>query len=113
MGDSKPDVEDVNMGPLYWKDGRGNVSYPYKSHELWFLTESVRWGFMKPDVLAKADRLIDSVNREDIWREAAKEAGFSNIPTSTSRGVERFFDGVEFDPANPEAYLRSLKIKKV
>jgi bicarbonate transport system substrate-binding protein len=113
MGDSKPDVDDMNMGPLYWKDGRGNVSYPYKSHDLWFLTESVRWGFMKPDVLAKSNQLIDAVNREDIWREAAMEAGFSNIPTDKSRGVEKFFDGVEFDPANPEAYLQSLKVKKV
>lgn len=113
MGDKRPDVNDMMMGPLYWKEDNGNVSYPYKSHDLWFLTESVRWGFMKPDTLAKANQLIDSVNREDIWREAAKEAGFSNIPTNTSRGVERFFDGVEFDPANPEAYLRSLKVKKV
>jgi hypothetical protein len=26
--------------------------------------------------------------------------------------VEKFFDGVSFDPANPSAYLGSLKIKK-
>jgi hypothetical protein len=27
--------------------------------------------------------------------------------------VETFFDGVKFDPENPTAYLKSLKIKKV
>jgi bicarbonate transport system substrate-binding protein len=57
--------------------------------------------------------LIDKVNREDICREAATEAGFSDIPTPTSRGVERFFDGITFDPANPQAYLDSLQIKRI
>jgi nitrate/nitrite transport system substrate-binding protein len=28
-----------------------------------------------------------------------------------SRGVETFFDGKIFDPANPQAYLDSLSIK--
>jgi hypothetical protein len=35
----------------------------------------------------------------------------ADIPTSTSRGVEKFFDGKVFDPANPMAYLDSLAIK--
>ncbi|NJK27512.1 MAG: ABC transporter substrate-binding protein [Coleofasciculaceae cyanobacterium SM2_3_26] len=110
LGDGKPDVQDIKMGPLYWKDDIGNVSYPYKSHDLWFLTETMRWGF-HPEYnwdFDKARKVIDAVNREDLWREAAEEAGFSDIPTSTSRGVETFFDGVKFDPENPEAYLSSL-----
>ena len=37
----------------------------------------------------------------------------AEIPKSTSRGVERFFDGKTFDPANPKAYLASLAIRKV
>ena len=61
----------------------------------------------------KIQAVIDKVNREDIWREAATEAGFSDIPTETSRGAETFFDGTEFDPADPQAYLDSLKIKRV
>jgi bicarbonate transport system substrate-binding protein len=115
LGDNKPDIKDNKKGVLYWKDGIGSVSYPYKSHDLWFLTESVRWGFLPKDTLANAKTLIDKVNREDIWREAAKEAGIAkaDIPTSTSRGVEKFFDGVEFDPENPQAYLDSLKIKAI
>jgi bicarbonate transport system substrate-binding protein len=103
------------MAALYWKDEKGSVSYPYKSHDLWFLTESVRWGFLPPETLDTAQALIDKVNREDLWKEAAKEAGIpdADIPTSTSRGVEEFFDGIKFDPENPKAYLQSLKIKKV
>lgn len=114
MGDGRV-IDDKSMAAYYWKDEKGSVSYPYKSHDLWFLTESVRWGFLPPDSLANAKTLIDKVNREDIWKEAATEAGIAaaDIPTSTSRGVETFFDGIKFDPENPTAYLKSLKIKKV
>jgi bicarbonate transport system substrate-binding protein len=114
MGDGRT-INDRKMASLYWKDEKGSVSYPYKSHDLWFLTESVRWGFLPEDTLTNAKALIDKVNREDLWREAAKEIGVAaaDIPTSTSRGVEEFFDGIKFDPENPKAYLQSLKIKKV
>jgi bicarbonate transport system substrate-binding protein len=114
MGDGRV-IDDKKMAAYYWKDEKGSVSYPYKSHDLWFITESVRWGFLPKDYLSKAKEVIDKVNREDIWKEAAKEAGISeaDIPTSTSRGVEEFFDGVKFDPEKPEEYLKSLKIKKV
>lgn len=114
MGDGRT-IDDKSLAVYYWKDEKGSVSYPYKSHDLWFLTESVRWGFLPPDTLTKAKAIIDKVNREDIWKEAAKEAGIAaaDIPTSTSRGVETFFDGIKFDPENPTAYLKSLKIKKV
>lgn len=113
MGDSKPEIKDYTMGPLYWQDDLGSVSYPYKSHDLWFLTESVRWKFLPEDTLANAKSMIDRVNREDLWLEAAKEAKFTNLPTSSSRGIEKFFDGIEFDPENPEAYLNSLQVKRV
>ncbi|AFY48813.1 ABC-type nitrate/sulfonate/bicarbonate transport system, periplasmic component [Nostoc sp. PCC 7524] len=118
MGDGRK-VEDKSMAAYYWKDEKGSVSYPYQSHDLWFITESVRWGFLPKDYItngaAKAKELIKKVNREDIWKEAAKEAGIAaaDIPTSTTRGVEEFFDGAKFDPENPEAYLKSLSIKKV
>ena len=94
----------------FWKDG---VSYPYKSHDLWFLTEDIRWGKFEPTTDTKA--LIDKVNREDLWRAAAKTLGVAaaDIPASTSRGKETFFDGKVFDPADPSAYLSSLAIKRI
>lgn len=116
MGDGQPDIDDYKQAVQYWKTERGSVSYPYKSLDLWFITESVRWGYLPASYLNdNAKALIDKVNREDIWKEAAKEAGIpeADIPTSTSRGVEKFFDGKEFDPENPKAYLDSLAIKKV
>jgi len=117
MGDGRT-IDDKSMATYYWKDEKGSVSYPYQSHDLWFITENVRWGFLPKDYITngatKAKELIKKVNREDIWKEAAKELGVNtaDIPTSTSRGVEEFFDGVKFDPEKPEEYLKSLKIKK-
>ena len=48
------------------------------------------------------------MNREDIWREAAKALGVAaaDIPASTSRGKETFFDGKVFDPENPQRLPR-------
>ena len=113
MGDGQTAINDTKKGPLFWKDAKGSVSYPYKSHEIWFLTENIRWGMMPPETDTKA--LVDKVNRADLWQEAAKELGVAaaDIPQDASRGVETFFDGVKFDAADPTAYLKSLKVKKV
>jgi nitrate/nitrite transport system substrate-binding protein len=94
----------------YWRDF---ASYPFQSHDLWFLTEDIRWGKYEPGFDTKA--LIAKVNREDMWRDAAKTLGVASaeIPASTSRGKETFFDGKVFDPENPAAYLKSLAIKRV
>ncbi|BAQ60353.1 nitrate ABC transporter [Geminocystis sp. NIES-3708] len=101
-----------NNFPQAMKFWRDNASYPFKSHDLWFLTEDIRWGYIPADTDTKS--LVDQVNREDLWKEAAKALKVSDaeIPTSTSRGVETFFDGTKFDPENPQAYLDGLKIKK-
>ncbi len=103
-------VEKSPVMMKYWQD---NASYPYQSHDLWFITEDQRWGKFEPDYDAKA--LIAKVNREDLWREAAKSLSVpaAEIPTSTSRGKETFFDGKVFDPENPSAYLSSLGIKRI
>lgn len=102
-------VEDSPHVMKFWRD---NASYPYRSHDLWFLVEGVRWGKLGGDDDLNA--LVAKVNREDLWREAATELGVpaSDIPQSTSRGVETFFDGKVFDPADPQAYLASLAIKR-
>ena len=107
FGDGRPVERNSANIMMFAKDFS---SYPYKSHDLWFLTENIRWGELPAKTETK--KLVDAVNREDIWRAAAKLSGLP-APKGTSRGVEKFFDGVKFDPANPEAYLKSLKIKKI
>ncbi|NJR38763.1 MAG: ABC transporter substrate-binding protein [Leptolyngbyaceae cyanobacterium CSU_1_4] len=96
---------------LLMKFFKEDSSYPFKSHDAWFVSENIRWGSLPADT--NVNQLVDQVNREDIWKEAAKAIGQeAAIPKSTSRGIETFFDGTKFDPADPAAYLKGLKIKK-
>jgi nitrate/nitrite transport system substrate-binding protein len=103
----------VENSPHIMKYWRNFASYPFQSHDLWFMTEDIRWGKYEAGFDSKA--LIGKVNREDMWRDAAKTLGVAaaDIPASTSRGKETFFDGKVFDPENPAAYLKSLSIKRV
>ena len=94
----------------FWGD-KGESSYPWKSLDSWFIAENIRWGKFDPTLDIKA--LVDKTNRSDLWIAAAKGLGLSGTPTGDSRGVEKFFDGKVFDPANPSAYLASLSIKRV
>lgn len=103
----------VNSSPhkmRFWND---NASYPYQSHDKWFLTENIRWGYLSASTDTSA--LVEKVNREQLWRLAALELGvdIKHIPDSTSRGTETFFDGKVFDPDNHQAYLDSLSIKRL
>ena len=81
---------DINYGngrvakatDLYMKFWKGGVSYPYQSHDAWFITENMRWGKFAPSTDVKT--LVGQVNRQDIWRDAAKDLGVaaSDIPAS-------------------------------
>lgn len=117
------DIADRLQGNFTMGDGRkfpnaafkmkffnGFASFPYKSHDLWFLTENQRWG--KLPMSLNTNGIIAKVNRSDIWRKAAAAIGGKG-PASDSRGPEKFFDGKVFNPANPKAYLASLGIKRV
>ena len=108
MGDGRV----AKNAPFKMKFWAANASFPWKSHELWFLVEEQRWGKL-PKTLHKMS-VISRVNRSDLWRRAAMLAKVpaGQIPRGESRGVERFFDGKTFNPANPQAYLASLAIKR-
>jgi nitrate/nitrite transport system substrate-binding protein len=102
-------VEGSNLLMKFWGKA-GEVSYPWKSLDSWFITENMRWGKFPADTDIKA--LVDKTNRSDLWLAAAKGLGLTGTPTGDSRGVEKFFDGKVFDPADPMAYLKSLSIKR-
>jgi nitrate/nitrite transport system substrate-binding protein len=92
----------------FWGE-KGESSYPWKSLDTWFMTENIRWGNFPATTDVKA--MVDQTNRSDLWIEAAAELGLTDAPSGDSRGVETFFDGKVFDPADPQAYLDSLAIK--
>ena len=91
----------------YWGAG-GAASYPWKSLDSWFITENKRWGTLPGDLDTRA--LVDQTNRADLWLEAARGLGLTP-DFGDSRGVETFFDGATFDPADPEGYLARQSIK--
>jgi nitrate/nitrite transport system substrate-binding protein len=99
----------TNLLMKFW-GARGEVSYPWKSLDAWFITENIRWGKFDPTIDIKA--LVDNTNRSDLWLEAAKVLGLADPPSGDSRGPERFFDGKVFDSSDPNAYLNSLPIKR-
>ncbi|MCP9772026.1 ABC transporter substrate-binding protein [Synechococcus sp. Tobar12-5m-g] len=103
------DGRKVTNSPYKMLFFQSNASFPYKSHDTWFVTENIRWGYLPKTTNIKA--LVAKVNRSDLWRKAAKENGYKEIPSGDSRGVEVFFDGVKFDANNPQAYLKALKFK--
>ena len=100
-------VKGTDLGMKFWGE-KGEVSYPWKSLDTWFVTENIRWGKFEPTLDIKA--LVAKTNRSDLWLEAAKGLGLKDVPSGDSRGVEKFFDGKVFDPADPVAYLKSLSI---
>ncbi|WP_207536607.1 CmpA/NrtA family ABC transporter substrate-binding protein [Sabulicella rubraurantiaca] len=102
-------VTNTDTTMKFWRD---HASYPFRSHDLWFLAENQRWGILPMDFDSAGT--IAQVNREGIWREAAERAGVhaADTPTGTSRGRETFFDGKVFDPENPRAWIEAQSIRK-
>lgn len=96
--------------PYYMKFYRdGEVTYPLKSHGLWFLTQHRRWGFIDKPIDYK--KVVDQVNRTDFYQEAAKSLGIP-VPKEEYK-KETLFDGIEFDPADPEGYVQKFKIRRI
>jgi nitrate/nitrite transport system substrate-binding protein len=103
------EAKGTNLLMKFWGE-KGEVSYPWKSLDTWFITENIRWGKFEPTIDIKA--LVDKTNRSDLWSECAKTLGIANAVSGDSRGKETFFDGKVFDPADPKAYLKTLAIKR-
>ena len=52
--------------------------------------------------------LVDRVHRPDIYREVAKEMSIE-VPREDMK-KETLFDGVPFDPAEPEKYVKAFAV---
>ena len=98
-------------------DGLGSVQkvpnrvdfdpFPWESFAVWILTQMKRWGQIKGDVdyagIAKQVFLATDTTK------LMKEVGLTPPTTTTKSFVVM---GKTFDPAKPEDYLASFKIKK-
>ena len=87
----------------------GQVSYPWHSDGMWFLTQFRRWGLLKsaPDYAAIASR----INRIDIWKDAATAIGGITPPAQTMR-TSTLMDGTRWDGTDPERYARHFDIQR-
>lgn len=87
----------------------GEVSYPYLSDGMWFLTQHRRWGLLnaEPDYLAVAKK----INRTEIYKQAASAVGGVNLPTGDMR-TSTLLDGKRWDGNNPAEYANSFSLKR-
>src|SRR5262245_2525948 len=82
------------------------TNFPQKSHGVWWLTQFRRWGMVKEPPDYKG--IVDRVHRPDLYREVAKSMGVE-VPREDMK-KETLFDGVTFDPADPEKYAKSFAV---
>src|SRR5437870_6127036 len=82
------------------------TNFPMKSNGVWWLTQFRRWGMVKESPDYKG--LVDRVHRPDIFREVAREMGVETPRDDMKK--ETLFDGVTFDPADPEKYVKSFAV---
>jgi nitrate/nitrite transport system substrate-binding protein len=85
------------------------TNFPLKSHGVWWLSQFRRWGMVKEPPDYKG--IVDRVHRPDIFREVAKETGVEAPREDMKK--ETFWDGVTFDPAEPEKYAKSFAINSM
>ena len=83
-----------------------HTNFPQRSHGVWWLSQFRRWGMVKDPPDYKG--LVDRVHRSDIFREVAQEMGVETPREDMKK--ETLFDGVTFDPADPEKYAKSFAI---
>ncbi len=98
-------------------DGLGNIvtqpnrldfdPFPWQSFAVWIMTQMKRWGQIKGDVDYKgvAEKVFLSTDTAKLM----KDVGMTPPTTTTKSFVVM---GKTFDPAKPEEYLNSFKIKK-
>lgn len=84
----------------------GAVNFPWLSDGMWFLTQFRRWGMLDedPDYAAVAR----SVNRIDLYREAASALGVA-VPATPMRSA-RLIDGALWTGENPELFAAGREI---
>lgn len=88
---------------------RRNCNYPQPKYAKWFLSQYRRWGMVAgtPDY----DGITKRVMRTDLYEEAMKEIGYAHGGLDDT--PETLFDGITFDPKDPETYAKSFAVKSL
>jgi nitrate/nitrite transport system substrate-binding protein len=96
LGSIKKDPKRVDFDP-----------FPWQSFAVWMLTQMKRWGQIKGDVDYKT--VAEQVFLATDMQKQMKEAGLTP-PSETSKTFVVM--GKTFDPAKPDEYIASFKIRK-
>lgn len=86
-----------------------NCNYPQTKYVTWWLSQFRRWGMVTgaPDYAGIAAK----VARPDLYEAAMKEIGA--VHGGRDDRPETLFDGITFDPAQPEAYAQAFAVKNL
>ena len=81
----------------------GETNLPRKSHAIWFMSQYMRFDYLKeaPDYKAIADKLILT----DLYKEVAASMKIK-VPEDDMKPFTIDLDKAKFDPNSPEAYLK-------
>ncbi|HEX5684450.1 MAG TPA: CmpA/NrtA family ABC transporter substrate-binding protein [Ideonella sp.] len=84
----------------------GQVTFPYLSDGMWFLTQHKRWGLLKehPDYLGVAKQ----INQVELYKQAASALKVS-VPKDPMRS-SKMVDGVVWDGKEPAKYADGFKV---
>jgi len=95
--------------PNYMIFNARNCNYPQPKYVKWWLSQFRRWGMVPqpPDY----DGIAKRVMRGDIYEEAMKELGVTH--GGVNNDPETLFDGITFNPADPEGYAKSFAVKNL
>jgi len=108
-------LEQVLLGR--YADGLGQVQnvpnridfdpFPWQSMAVWMLTQMKRWGYVKQDInyARISEQVFLATDARKRMAELGIEAPRSNSKTHTIMGKK-------FDPAKPDAYLKSFAIRR-
>jgi nitrate/nitrite transport system substrate-binding protein len=115
LNQPKPVLEQVLLGR--YADGLGKVvevpdrigfdPFPYEATGVWLLTQLRRWKIIPNDLDYRtvAERVFLSTG-------AGKAMAELGLPVPTTGMTRRTIMGREFDPAEPEKYLRSFPLRR-
>lgn len=96
LGSVKKDANRIDFDP-----------FPWQSFAVWIMTQMKRWGQVKGDI--DYDKVAKDVFLATDTAKLMKEVGLTP-PTATTKTFVVM--GKTFDPAKPEGYLNSFKIRK-
>lgn len=104
-GDGRKKTEDT----YYMTFSKRNCNYPQPKYCAWWLSQFRRWGMVEgaPDYAGVSKQVM----RPDIYEEAMKEIGYAH--GGVDHKPETLFDGVTFDPAQPEAYAKGFAVNNL